>query len=148
MKKVCQIGIIVKDIEQKVKNWAQVLEMPVPAVTTIDSYEKTDAMYKGKPTSAVAKQVIFFLGDVMIELLEPVGSPSTWDDFANTNGQGIHHIAFLEENAEKEMAKYKSKGMNIAQQGHWDTGRYFYADSFDKLGAVIELLEFFPQKTE
>lgn len=146
MKKICQIGIIIKDIEKKVKNWAEVLEMPAPQVQMIEGHEKTGALYKGKPTDAKCKQAIFFLGDIMLELLEPVGSPSAWDDFAKEHGQGIHHIAFLEENAEKEMAKYKSKGMNIAQQGHWDTGRYFYADSIDKLGAVVEILEFFPKK--
>ncbi|MGA2915120.1 MAG: VOC family protein [Sedimentisphaerales bacterium] len=147
MKKIFQIGIVVKDIEKQVRNWAEVLGEPTPAIVTIDGYEKSGATYKGKPTSAVAKQAIFYLGDISIELLEPVGSPSTWADFAKTNGQGIHHIAFLEENAEKEMAFYRRKNMNIAQQGHWDTGRYIYADSFDKLGAIIELIEFFP-KTE
>ncbi len=145
MKKICQIGIIVKDIEQKVKNWAQILDCSAPDIQMIEGFDKTGSLYEGKPTMAKSKQAIFFLGDIMIELLEPVGSPSTWDDFAKTSGQGIHHIAFLEENAEKEMAKYQRDNMKIAQQGHWDTGRYFYADSFDKLGAIIELIEFFPK---
>lgn len=144
MKRICQIGIIVKDIEQQVKNWAEVLGESVPAVVTIDGYEKTGATYKGEPTSAVAKQAIFYLGDISIELMEPVGGPSAWEDFAKTNGQGIHHIAFTTENTDKELGFYRRKNTSVLQQGHWETGRYTYIDTFEKLGAYLELLEFFP----
>jgi hypothetical protein len=145
MKRICQIGIIVKDIEQKVKHWAELLASPVPDIQTIDEYEKSGATYKGKPTLARARQAIFYLGDISIELLEPVGSPSTWEDFAESNEQGIHHIAFTTENTDKELAFYRSKNMSVLQQGHWETGRYTYVDSFEKLGACLELLEFFPK---
>jgi len=147
MKKICQIGIVVKDIEQQVKNWAQVLDSPMPDIQIIDEYEKSGATYKGKPTLARARQAIFYLGDISIELLEPVGGPSTWEDFAKTNEQGIHHIAFVTENTDKELAFYRRKNMGVLQQGDFGTGRYTYMDTFEKLGAVVELLEFYP-KTE
>jgi len=145
MEKICQIGVIVKDIEQKVKHWAQVLDSPVPDIHTIEGYEKTGAVYKGNPTSARARQAIFNLGDISIELLEPTSGPSAWDDFAKTNGQGIHHIAFVVENTDKELEVCRRENMNVLQQGHWPTGRYTYIDTFKKLGAAIELLEFYPK---
>ncbi len=145
MKKIFQIGLIVKDIEQKVKHWAQVLDSPIPDIQIIEGYEKTGALYKGKPTSAKAKQAIFYLGDISVELMEPVGSPSAWDDFAKTNGQGIHHIALLTENTDKELEVYRKENIAVLQQGHWETGRYTYVDTCEKLGTFIELLEFYPK---
>jgi hypothetical protein len=39
---------------------------------------------------------IFMLG-LSIELIEPDGKPSTWQEFLDIRGEGIHHIAFLQE---------------------------------------------------
>jgi catechol 2,3-dioxygenase-like lactoylglutathione lyase family enzyme len=74
-----------------------------------------------------------------------VGGPSTWEGFAASNGQGIHHIALLTENTDKELEFYRRKNINVLQQGHWETGRYTYVDTFEKLGTCLELLEFFPK---
>jgi methylmalonyl-CoA/ethylmalonyl-CoA epimerase len=145
MKKICQIGIIVKDLEQKIKHWADILWLGIPEIITVDEHEKSGATYKGKPTLARTRLAIFDLGDLCIELLEPIGSPSTWDDFAKSNEQGIHHIAFATENTDKEVRFYRGKNLDVLQQGDFGTGKYTYLDTFEKLGTVIELLEFYPK---
>jgi hypothetical protein len=91
---ITQVGIIVQDIEAKAQAWAAVLGLPVPEIVITDSYERAQTEYKGKPSNARAKLAFFHLGQVELELIEPVGRPSTWQDQLDERGDGLHHIAF------------------------------------------------------
>jgi len=42
------------------------------------------------------------LGSLSLELIEPVGGPSTWREFLDTRGEGVHHIAFHVPDTEAE----------------------------------------------
>ena len=139
---VVQIGIIVKDIHKTAKHYAEVFGIPEPEVSPIaaDAFAKTN--YHDRSSMAQAKGAFFHLGPVEIELIEPVGAPSTWEEFLRTHGEGIHHIAF--KTGEMEAAKkfLASKGMETVQEGGWDGGQYAYVQASDQLGTILELLHF------
>jgi methylmalonyl-CoA/ethylmalonyl-CoA epimerase len=46
------------------------------------------------PSKARVRQAFFHFDNISLELLEPVGGPSTWKEFLDSNGEGVHHIAF------------------------------------------------------
>ena len=77
---ITQVGIIVQDIEARSRAWAEVLGLPVPEILITDRYEQAQTEYDGKPSNARAKLAFFHLGQVALELIEPVGEPSTWQD--------------------------------------------------------------------
>jgi methylmalonyl-CoA/ethylmalonyl-CoA epimerase len=139
---VVQIGIIVKDVEKTAGYYAEVFGIPKPAVVPIadDSFANTN--YRGKKSRAKGKAAFFDLGPVQMELIEPVGEPSTWDEFLRTKGDGIHHIAFRTADLDKASAFLNSKGMETVQSGAWDGGQYAYIDSSKQLGTILELLHF------
>ena len=84
---VTQIGLVVKDIEKSIDAYSSVLGLPRPAVTITDVYEKAQTNYRGHPTPARAKLAFFNLGQVTLELIEPVGEPSTWKEVLEKNGE-------------------------------------------------------------
>ena len=61
---ITQVGIIVQDIEAKVRAWAEVLGLPMPEIMITDTYEHAQTEYKGKPSAARAKLAFFHLGQV------------------------------------------------------------------------------------
>ena len=139
---VVQIGIIVKDVEKTAGHYAEVFGIPKPAVVPIadDSFANTD--YRGQPSSAKGKAAFFDLGPVQMELIEPAGSPSTWEEFLRTHGEGIHHIAFKTMALDAAQKFLASKGMETVQSGGWDGGQYAYVDCSEQLGTILELLHY------
>ncbi|MBN1221098.1 MAG: VOC family protein [Anaerolineae bacterium] len=138
---VVQVGVIVGDIESKARAWADVLGLPVPDIIVTDPVEMAQTEYKGKSTDARAKLVFFDLGQVALELIQPLGSPSTWQDQLDQHGDSLHHIAFSIKGMKEKIAYLDAKGMPLVQKGEYTGGRYAYVDGVSKLGVILELLE-------
>jgi len=140
-KRVTQIGLIVKDIEKSSKAYAEFLGMDVPQIIITDPLEKAHTQYKGKPTEARAKLAFFQMDNITIELIEPVGEPSTWQDFLTTHGEGVHHIAFEIKGTDEKITLLEKKGMPLLQKGDYEGGCYSYIDTTPQLNVILELLE-------
>lgn len=138
---VTQVGIIVQDIEAKAQAWAEVLGLPVPEIMITDIYERAQTEYNGKPSSARAKLAFFQLGQVDLELIEPLGKPSTWQDQLDGHGDSLHHVAFEVEGMLEKVAYLEAKGLPLVQRGEYPGGRYAYVNGNAQLGAILELLE-------
>jgi len=137
---VVQIGLIVKDVEKTARHYAEVFGIPQPSVVPIadDSFARTN--YRGQASTARGKAAFFDLGAVQMELIEPVGAPSTWEEFLRTKGEGLHHIAIKTMDMAEARKFLASKGMETIQHGGWDGGQYAYVDCSEQLGTILELL--------
>jgi len=140
---ICQVGLIVRDIERSSAAYADLFGVEVPQWSLTDAYEDAHTEYHGQPTAARAKLAFFDLGQVSLELIEPVGAPSTWREHLETHGEGVHHIAFHIQGMDEQLAVLAGKGMPAVQRGDYTGGRYAYVDAVPQLGLVLELLENF-----
>src|SRR5690348_2853625 len=86
-----QIAIVVPNIEETASAWAALLGVPKPSIILTDTVDQAHTEYNGSPTAARAKLAFFNLGQVTLELIEPVGEPSTWSDQLREHGQSLHH---------------------------------------------------------
>jgi methylmalonyl-CoA/ethylmalonyl-CoA epimerase len=145
---ITHVGIVVKDIEKSSKAYAELLGMDVPPWEMTDPVELSHTQFRGQPSKARAKLVFFQLGNIVIELIEPVGGPSTWQEFLEAKGEGVHHIAFEIQGMDKRVAGLKARGIPLIQRGDYEGGRYGYLDGVPKLGVILELLENFPEKKQ
>jgi catechol 2,3-dioxygenase-like lactoylglutathione lyase family enzyme len=137
---VVQIGIIVKDVEKTASAYAEVFGIPKPEVVPIAGDAFANTNYRGRPSTAHGKAAFFDLGPVQMELIEPVGAPSTWEEFLQIHGEGLHHIAFKTQDMGAAREFLASQGMETIQQGGWDGGQYAYVDGASRLGLILELL--------
>jgi len=136
---LCQVAITVKDIEKASKAWAAALDLPVPEARLTGPAEETHARYHGRPTEAQARLAFFNLGPITLELIEPVGEPSTWRD-GLASGSAVHHLAWQVRDADAAAARLQAQGIPVAQTGDFRGGRYVYLDARERLGVTIELL--------
>lgn len=139
--RVMQVGIIVRDIESTARAWSEILGLPMPEIIVTDTVEKTRAEYKGRPTSARARLAFFHLGQLDVELIEPIDEPSTWKDQLDRHGDSLHHIAFEIKDMPEKTAHLDSQGVPLIQRGEYEGGRYAYFDGTARLGTIVELLE-------
>jgi catechol 2,3-dioxygenase-like lactoylglutathione lyase family enzyme len=141
-KKMTQVGIIVEDIEKAAEAWSSFLGMEEPPRMSIaEGHESKPTMFNGNPSDAKAKLAFFKLDNITIELIEPLEGPSTWREFLEEKGPGIHHIAFNVEDMAHSVHLFEEAGIQEVQHGGWGTGEYAYMDGSGSLELIIELLE-------
>ena len=138
---VTQIGIVVKDILKTRAEWAKVLGCEEPPITQTDGFDKGKTHFNGKPSQATARLCFFNVGQLQIELIEPDGQASTWQNHLEEYGETVQHIAFKVPSMKEARANLNLAGHQTNQYGEYEGGRYAYVDSQKKLGVHIELLE-------
>jgi methylmalonyl-CoA/ethylmalonyl-CoA epimerase len=140
--KMTQVGVVVRDIEKASKAWAAFLGMEeVPEWMIASGHESRPTHFKGNPSGATAKLAFFQLENITVELIEPLEGPSTWHDFLETHGPGIHHIAFEVDNMKHTVPMMEAAGIKEEQHGGWGTGEYAYMNGSGSIELIVELLE-------
>jgi catechol 2,3-dioxygenase-like lactoylglutathione lyase family enzyme len=142
---VTQIGFVVRDIDKSKKIFSNFLGMKIPENIHSGNFEITQTEYRGKKAPLAGCLLAFFHvnENLTIELIEPNGHPSAWQEFLDENGEGIHHIAFNIKGMKENILSCEKFGMELIQKGEYGDagGRYAYLDAIKQLNIVIELLE-------
>lgn len=141
---VAQVGFIVKDVEETKRKWAEFLGVEIPETQPIGDYAVTGTVYKGEPApKAYCWMAFFAVGPgLQLELIQPNEEPSTWRDYLEQHGEGIHHIAFQVKDSKTAVTKAETAGLQLVQRGVYGdgSGEYNYLDAPD-LKCIIEFLE-------
>ena len=145
---MCQVGLVVRDIERSIEAYSRVFGLPKPEIIVTDEPELAHTRFRGEPTDARAKLAFFQMGQVSLELIEPIGGPSTWREFLDQRGEGVHHIAFFVQDTDEAVGFLAGKDIGVVQRGDYTGGRYTYLDSAPTLGVILELLENFESPSE
>lgn len=94
IKKIDHIGIVVKDLEEGKKHFTEGLGFKMESEEISEEFN--------------CKIAFFPCGEVMLELVEPIG-PGPAKDFLNKCGGGIHHICYRVESIDKTMKMVERK---------------------------------------
>lgn len=141
---VTQVGIIVKDIEAMLDRYVQVFQLPErPKVIITDTVDQAHTQLRGESTPARAKLAFIHMGQVQLELIEPDGQPSVWQEHLDRYGESVHHIAFQVKGTNQVVKFLQGHGISVDQQGDYTGGMYTYVNSMPALGVTLELLENF-----
>jgi catechol 2,3-dioxygenase-like lactoylglutathione lyase family enzyme len=138
---VVQIAIVVRDIEKTARAFAGVFGFPVPSWSYTAGYDQAATINRGVPSDARAKLAFMHFGALEIELIEPDNEPSTWREFLDEHGEGIHHLAFSVKGMAQHTTNLEALGMPLIMKGEFTGGRYAYFDSNPSLKFILELLE-------
>jgi methylmalonyl-CoA/ethylmalonyl-CoA epimerase len=100
--KLDHIGIAVKDLEESMKFYGEVLGMKVS-----EPEELKDRKLK----------ICFVsIGDANVELLFPTEADSPVGKFIEKKGPGIHHLCYQVDDINQELAKLKEAGVKMIDQ--------------------------------
>jgi catechol 2,3-dioxygenase-like lactoylglutathione lyase family enzyme len=148
LKTVVQVAIVTKDIDASAKRWAAVLGMEVPKISTTRPGQEVKVVFKGKPSTGQAKLAFFKLGQVVLELIQPVGKDTSWKQFLDQHGEGVQHLGFQVQNLDQAIANAQASGMPVLHRGRYDkdNGDYVYVESDKALGVTLEFLHSDPPK--
>lgn len=89
-----QIGIVVKDVEKVAGNYWRILGIGPWKMATRRPPNLYDRTYHGRPAAYEFKVAYAQIGDVELELLEPLRGPTIYNDFILSHGEGLHHLHY------------------------------------------------------
>jgi catechol 2,3-dioxygenase-like lactoylglutathione lyase family enzyme len=142
---VTQVAFVVKDVEKTKEKFAEFFGVSVPPTIDSGKYEVTKTVVDGKPAPDAGCLMAFFdVGSgLQMELIQPNGHKSTWQDFLDQHGEGIHHIAFGVNGMDKVIEAAGKWGITCVQRGKYGdaSGEYAYLDASRDLKCIVELLE-------
>lgn len=135
IKKIDHIAIAVKDMEEGIKRYRDVLGLEFHGTEVVPGQKVIVAFFRA--------------GGLNIELTTPTEEDSPMAKSIHKRGPGIHHIAFEVDDIEAQIRDFREKGIRMID----DRGRdgadnakiaFAHPDSF--AGVLVELKEKLPRK--
>lgn len=146
IRKIVQIGIVTKDIKAMVKRYEEFYGiggwMVIDGEKGFDPDQKAiNTEVRGVPCEFEISLAQAMVGDVQIELIQPLDDLSDYARFLKEYGEGVHHIcidadpaAFAQKMAERNIPVLM-KG-TIPKSADWT-----YYDANDELGMIVEVVD-------
>ncbi|MDR0876592.1 MAG: VOC family protein [Treponema sp.] len=137
-----QVAIIVRDIEKAAKEWCELFDAPMPKIREYNATADNDITYRGKKAIYGLKLASIDARDrgFIIELHEPTGGESTFQEFLDKHGQGVHHLGF-EAGGRRDaiIGELEEKGYEMRTIGLYPGSSWTIVDSEDKLGVNLNI---------
>lgn len=143
-RKIFQICLVTDDIEKTVKAWVDVYKVGPWSIATFSNETMSDFKVGGKlVTEPFEFQIaISHIGDMEIEIIQPIKGPNIYFDYLKRKGNCMHHIKeyFPLDKIENEVKRYENLGIPVTQTG-WFAGQdvHYYLDTEVDTGMIIEL---------
>lgn len=132
------VGVAVTDVDATTRFLASIWNVGTPE--PFDYAPTQDDLLVGEP---YAIRIAFVkLGDVTLELIQPLDDRSIWSQFVADKGEGVHHIAFGVSNYDELVAAFTAGGNPMIAGAVYEGWRWSYFDS-NPGGLVVEFLEEF-----
>jgi methylmalonyl-CoA/ethylmalonyl-CoA epimerase len=137
IKKIEHIGIAVKEIDEAIRAFRDLLGIPLGRT------------YESEYTKA--KMAFFPLGESSLELIQPTDPASVMAKFLEKRGEGIHHICVGVENIEEALRLLEARGAELIDRKPRETQdqrRIAFVNPRSTNGVLIELEEIAEGKQE
>ena len=135
-----QVGIVVRDIEISMRDYESILGISTWQVFDADPSVVSDVIYHGRPVQHRFRVALAMVGTMQLELIQPVEGDSTFGDFLNAHGDGIHHLGHDRvDNLDEAVQTLEKDGFPCLQRGSFPGIDYAYMDLTSHLGYIIEL---------
>ncbi len=99
LKKIDHIGFAVRSIAEARRFYEQTLGLVCERIEEVESQKVRTAFFR--------------LGETCLELLEPTAPDSPIARFLEKRGEGIHHIGYLSDDLERDLARARDRGCTL-----------------------------------
>ena len=130
VKEITQIAIAVNDLQTVAENYWTILGIGPWDIYNWEFPRVYDRTYRGRKTWSREKIALARVGNVELELVQPLDGDSIYRDFIDERGEGIHHLQFKDDNLDEVVAVLRDQGFDCLQSGRFgDRGAYSYMDT-------------------
>jgi len=135
--RLIQVGVVVKDLDKAVERLSF---LGIGPFTPMLLPPEAEQQFRGKPLDAKFKISGATLGEIVLELIQPVEGESPHREFLDSKGEGIQHIAFAVDDLDREVAKLTKQGVSVLLSANLRDVRVAYLD-LGVGGLIFELIQ-------
>lgn len=132
---IIQIGIVVKDIERTAQYYCKIFGLEMPNIRNC----APNVEYKGQSVTPKARLCSLKMGTVSLELVQPDETDTSWKQFMQEHGQGVHHLGIIVDDREQTMDVLAENGIFPRQFGQMKSGNYTFVESEEQLGVLLNI---------
>jgi methylmalonyl-CoA/ethylmalonyl-CoA epimerase len=141
LKRLVQIGVVVADRDRTTQLLTSLFGIGPFRLVEWPNRPESKYWYRGIEEKIRLKQAFVQLGDVEVELIQPVEGHNAYQDFLDQTGGGIHHALFEVKDIDPVIEQLAKSGVGVLQSG---TGirpgtRWALLDTQQLLGFYVEL---------
>ena len=137
-----QVALVVEDMEAALDTWCALFQVERPPVRITPPEPNPNETYRGKTACYGLKFAVIDCKDrgFAIELHEPDENPSTFREFLDLHGNGVHHLGFEVGPArDAVVAELESRGVTLRNIGIYEDGSWTIAHTEDTLGVNLNI---------
>jgi catechol 2,3-dioxygenase-like lactoylglutathione lyase family enzyme len=139
---ISQIAIVVRDIDEALERYHRALGWGPWNIYEHQPPALHDTYLHGQPTEFTMLGAEAHVGEIVVELLQPVDGPSIYKEWLDAHGEGLHHIAVMRPTpAESEATKrrFDEMGAPVLMEGRiGETIHFYYLDTEPLLKVILE----------
>lgn len=107
--------------------------------------ETTNGKFRGDPRNLALRAAMAQCGPMQVELIQQAGDgPTVYSEMYDNGASGFHHLAYVVENMDEEIASFRAKGVEVAFIGEVGPLIFAYFDTRKQLGYYTEVLQHEP----
>jgi methylmalonyl-CoA/ethylmalonyl-CoA epimerase len=138
--KVVQLAMVVKNCEATARRYWEDLGVGPWRFYTLDPSNTYHMTLRGEPVTHAFRAAIAMIGDVELELIEPLEGASLYVEHLSAHGEGLHHIALDVEDFERAKSHLRQRGYTELQSGRpFGVCTYTYFNTQKELACIVEL---------
>ena len=137
-----QIALVVDDIEASMDAWCKLFNVPRPSVRITEPKPNPNETYRGQTACYGLKFAVIDCKDrgFVIELHEPDENPSTFREFLDKHGNGVHHIGFeVGEARDAVINELETMGYVMRNIGMYPGGSWTIVHGEETLGVNLNI---------
>lgn len=138
-RKIDHVGMIVRDMDRAIEYYRSLGIGPFKQHTTDTRTNKT---IQAEPAEFKIKIAMVDISPIKLELIQPVEGRIPQQEFLESRGEGLHHIGFLTDDLDKQVAELAGKGLKVILRVKRTTGGgVAYFDTRNPGGVIFELVQ-------
>jgi catechol 2,3-dioxygenase-like lactoylglutathione lyase family enzyme len=132
--RVHHVGTIVRDLDASIKYYSESFGL---GPFNVSESSRTGALIRGKPGNYRLRQAFAEMGQTLLELSQVMEGRPIQQEFLEKNGEGVHHLGFVVEDLDAQVAELQKRGFKVIQRYDSPPGglRFAFLDT-NKVGGI------------
>jgi methylmalonyl-CoA/ethylmalonyl-CoA epimerase len=138
--RLIHIGVVVRDMKTAIERLTTLgIGLFKPRILPPDARE----LYRGKPFIPSRRVVIQIaqIGNVELELIQPIDGESPHQEFLEQRGEGVQHLGFMVDSLDEDVKRLTAAGSSILLTSQFKDGEGVAYLDLDVAGLIVELVQ-------
>ena len=133
-----QIGVVVRDMDESIAR-LEALGLGQFVARTLPP--DREEWFRGEPFHGPVKISMADVGNVQLELIQPMGGKGLHREYLDEKGEGIQHVMFAVDDFDKEVAELTARGCEVVLNANMPNGRRIAYVDLKAGGLFVELVQ-------